>query len=134
MLAQDCPTLAIWCQEMEETENQAQELNNKLSDFGQSLFGVQWIDVVQMADRSAEATEAQRFGFFLNTIVRSLKHLVIYLDNMESLLEGPDNYLAQNEKAIGYYQRAIVIAKEIGDRESEKVFIGNLGNAYRDLG
>ena len=101
MLAQDCPTLAIWCQEVEDVENQAQELTNRLSDFGQSLFGGQWIDVVQTADRSAEATQPQRFGFFLNTIVSLLKHLVIYLDNMESLLKGPDN---QDSEAFGKWR------------------------------
>jgi len=91
MLAQDCHTLAIWCQEVEDAENQAQELANRLSDFGQTLLKGKWTDIVLKVDRNAEATEAQRFEFFLQNIIGSLNHLLIYLDNMESLLKGPDN-------------------------------------------
>ncbi len=38
------------------------------------------------------------------------------------------------EKAIEYHEQALVIAREIGDRRGEGNDLGNLGNAYRDLG
>ena len=38
------------------------------------------------------------------------------------------------EKAIQYHEKALVIAKEIGDRRGEGADLGNLGSAYRYLG
>ena len=42
--------------------------------------------------------------------------------------------LGQAEKAIEYYEDALVIAREIEDRRGEKADLGNLGAAYSDLG
>jgi tetratricopeptide (TPR) repeat protein len=42
--------------------------------------------------------------------------------------------LGDVKKAIGYYEKALRIAKEIGDRINEGIWLGNLGNAYSDLG
>ena len=42
--------------------------------------------------------------------------------------------LAQVEKAIGYYEQALVIAREIGDRRIEGSALSNLGNVYKNLG
>ncbi len=42
--------------------------------------------------------------------------------------------LGQVEKAIEYYQAALLISKEIGDRRGEGNRLGNLGSAYRNLG
>jgi len=42
--------------------------------------------------------------------------------------------LGQVEKAIEYYEKALEIAREIGDRQGEGADLGNLGNAYSDLG
>jgi len=42
--------------------------------------------------------------------------------------------LGKVERAIGYYEQAIQIAREIGDWRGEEDALGNLGNAYRDLG
>jgi tetratricopeptide (TPR) repeat protein len=38
------------------------------------------------------------------------------------------------EQAIGYYEQALAIAQEIGHRQNEGNWLGNLGLAYRDLG
>jgi tetratricopeptide (TPR) repeat protein len=38
------------------------------------------------------------------------------------------------ERAIEYYEGALAIAREIGDRLGEGNRLGNLGLAYRDLG
>ncbi len=42
--------------------------------------------------------------------------------------------LGQVDKAIEYYQKALAIDKEIGDRRGEGNRLGNLGSAYSDLG
>ncbi len=42
--------------------------------------------------------------------------------------------LGQVERAIGYYEQSLVIAREIGDRRGEGNALGNLGIAYADLG
>ena len=41
---------------------------------------------------------------------------------------------ATRRRAIGYYEQALAIAREIGDRRGEGNALGNLGNAYADLG
>jgi tetratricopeptide (TPR) repeat protein len=38
------------------------------------------------------------------------------------------------EKAIEYHEKALAIAKEIGDRRGEGGLLGNLGQTYSDLG
>ena len=42
--------------------------------------------------------------------------------------------LGQVDKAIKYYEQALEIAKEIGDRKNEGAHLGNLGSAYYGLG
>ena len=42
--------------------------------------------------------------------------------------------LGQVERAIGFYEQRLVIAREIGDRRGEGIALGNLGIAYADLG
>ena len=37
-------------------------------------------------------------------------------------------------RAIEYYEQALVISREIGDRRGEGTALGNLGIAYADLG
>jgi tetratricopeptide (TPR) repeat protein len=42
--------------------------------------------------------------------------------------------LGEVEKAIGHYEQALVIAREIGDRRGEGSSLANLGVAYASLG
>jgi tetratricopeptide (TPR) repeat protein len=42
--------------------------------------------------------------------------------------------LGDQRKAIGYYEQALKISREIGDRPVEGIWLGNMGNAYSDLG
>ena len=42
--------------------------------------------------------------------------------------------LGQVDKAIEYYEQALVIAREIGDRRGEGTWLGSLGVAYHQLG
>ena len=43
------------------------------------------------------------------------------------------NQIGSYKKAIKYHKKALVISKEIGDRQGEGNALGNLGNAYRYL-
>ncbi len=43
-------------------------------------------------------------------------------------------HLGNARKAIGYYEKALMIAQEIGNRRGEGASLGNLGSAYRALG
>ena len=42
--------------------------------------------------------------------------------------------LGDARRAIGYYEQALEIAREIGDRRGEGHALGNLGSAYQNLG
>ena len=42
--------------------------------------------------------------------------------------------LGQVERAIGFYEQALTIPREIGDRQGEGIALGSLGIAYADLG
>ena len=46
----------------------------------------------------------------------------------------PIRHLGQVAKAIEYYEQALAIAREIGDRRGEGADLGNLGLAYSALG
>jgi len=89
MLVPEEKILTIWCQDMEKSPDQAMELIKAISDFGSRLFGPQWAEVSASADRIPETP--QRFAMLLNFIMNNTPGIVIYLDNMESLMEGPDN-------------------------------------------
>ncbi len=43
-------------------------------------------------------------------------------------------YLEEPRKAIEYYQQALRITREIGDRHGEGNHLGNIGDVYSNLG
>jgi len=53
--------------------------------------------------------------------------------NLGSLGRAYSN-LGQVEQAIGYYQQSLVIARKIGDRQNESIWLSDLGYAYNNLG
>ena len=85
-----CP---LWCQDAEKhTEGAdpiAEALVGQLSEFGRQRFGLDWEGVVQQVDRAAGDDPARRFASFLEALLANVPRLVIYLDNLESLLIGP---------------------------------------------
>jgi len=97
--------LTIWCHEIK--DNQAQGLTSSLSEFGQTLLGPAWITISREIDRTRWASEADRFRRLLKTLLEQGDHLVIYLDNMESLLKGPDN---EDHEAFGQWRSTEVEA------------------------
>jgi len=99
MLEPEEKILTIWCQDMEKSPDQAMELIKAVSDFGSKLFGPQWAEVSASADRIPETP--QRFAMLLNFIMNNTPGIVIYLDNVESLMEGPDN---EEQDALGRWK------------------------------
>lgn len=93
--------LAVWCRELEKEENPAAALVNRLSRFGQEVCGEQWGQVVQAVDQFGEAGDAERFQLLFQVILQAAPHLVVYLDNLESLRSGPDN---EDPEAFGSWR------------------------------
>ena len=81
--------LTLWCQETEQQPNRAQALVGQLLDHCRKRFGVEWEPVVHAVDRKAGDDPVQRFVFFLQVLLQNVPRLVLYLDNLESLLVGP---------------------------------------------
>ena len=56
-----------------------------------SRFGLEWEGGVQQVDQVAGDDSAQRFVYFLHTLVQNALGLIVYFDNLESLLIGPED-------------------------------------------
>lgn len=85
----------LWCQEVEGEANRAEALVGQLLAYCRTRFGLDWEGVVQQVDQAAGDDPAKRFLYFLHTLVQNAPELVLYLDNLESLLVGPkDNEAA----------------------------------------
>ena len=67
---------------------------------------------------------------FSNYILLRIKKFIYVLGNLGFAYSA----LGQVEKAIQYYEKALAIAQEIGDRRNEGRWLGYLGSAYSDLG
>ena len=79
----------LWCQEVEGEANRAEALVGQLLAWCRERFGLDWEGVVQQVDRAAGDDPAKRFVYFLQVLVQNAPGLVLYLDNLESLLVGP---------------------------------------------
>jgi hypothetical protein len=80
---------SLWCQEAEREANPAENLVGQLLAYCRGRFGHGWESVVQQVDRAAEEDSALRFQYFLQVLLGNVDRLVMYLDNLESLLLGP---------------------------------------------
>ncbi len=89
MLASSDDVVTLWCHDAEQQENPGENLVSQLLEFCRARFGHQWEQVVQQVDQAAGEDSAQRFGYFLQNLLANVDRLVVYLDNMESLLVGP---------------------------------------------
>ena len=98
----------LWCQDAEKhTEGAnpiAEALVGQLSEFGRQRFGLDWEGVVQHVDRAAGDDPARRFASFLQALLANIPRLVIYLDNLESLLIGPDDPRNDDPAAFGTWR------------------------------
>ncbi len=66
----------------------------------------------------------------LQEVKRDRKVEIRLKKQLGTLFYSTSNY----RKAIEYFEKALKIAQEIGDRQSEENNLGNLGSAYRNLG
>jgi|GEM_PF-1787132 len=81
----------LWCQEVEGEQNKAEALVVQLLKYCRDRFGLDWEGVVQKVDQAAGDDAAQRFVDFLGTLVQNAPGIVLYFDNLESLLIGPED-------------------------------------------
>ncbi|MEZ5935649.1 MAG: tetratricopeptide repeat protein [Alphaproteobacteria bacterium] len=106
----------IWCQEVEKSEgSRADALVTQLLAYCRKRFGLDWEQVVQQVDREAGDDPAQRFLYFLHTLMQNAPSLVLYLDNLESLLNGPEG--EAEEGAFGQWaEPALQVIWQNADR------------------
>jgi tetratricopeptide (TPR) repeat protein len=90
LLGEEDDVCSLWCQEAEAEQNPAEQLVGQLLAYCRQRFGAGWESVVQQVDRAAQENAALRFTYFLQVLLQNVSRLVLYLDNMESLLLGPD--------------------------------------------
>jgi tetratricopeptide (TPR) repeat protein len=81
--------VTLWCQEVEQRPDRTQALVGQLLDFCRKTFGVEWEPVAFQVDCTAGDDSVQRFALFLRELLQRVPRLVLYLDNLESLLVGP---------------------------------------------
>ena len=82
----------LWCQDAEKEMTPgglAEALVGQLLKFCRARFGSAWEQIVQQVDVVAGDDPALRFAYFLDALLRNVDRLVLYLDNLESLLVGP---------------------------------------------
>lgn len=77
-----------------------------------------------------EQVQALEFGVKATQALNQRGNESAFLGNLGIIYRR----LGQVERAIKYYEQALVITREIGDREGEGAWLGNLGIIYRNLG
>jgi tetratricopeptide (TPR) repeat protein len=91
--------ITLWCQEAEDRPDRAEALVAQLLDACRKQFGLEWEPVVHQVDRVPNAGPVKRFAMFLQVLLQKVPRLVVYLDNLESLLVGPKDENAENDDA-----------------------------------
>lgn len=91
--------LTLWCHETEQQPDRAQALVGQLLEHCRKKFGVEWEPVVHAVDRQAGDDSVQRFVYFLQALLQNVPRLVLYLDNLDSLLVGPRDAQAEEDTA-----------------------------------
>src|SRR5262245_17099881 len=97
------PACIVWCQELEKHASPAEELVSQISAFGRARLGAEWEGVTQQVDRAAADSPVKRLELYLQALLGQPGGLVVYLDNLESLLVGPDN---EEGEAFGEWRSA----------------------------
>ena len=90
-------------------------VSNWLQDRGRVREGLHLLEPF-LAEPVRAAMTPDRVGGVLGTVGIACHHLV------------------QVERAIGFYEQALIIDREIGDRRGEVMALSNLGLAFADLG
>ncbi len=68
----------------------AAELLGQLLHFCRERFRLEWEGVTHAVDRQVEPDPSQQFLAYLSVLVQNVEQLVVYVDNLESLMIGPE--------------------------------------------
>lgn len=92
MLADEVHTVTLWCRRTEGEQDQAEALVRQLLAYARARFGSGFEQVVSQVDRVVGEDSIRRFATFLQVVLAQDQGtpLVVYLDNLESLLQGAD--------------------------------------------
>ncbi len=130
LLAEPENTATLWCHEVEAHADLAEALVLQLLRYCQDRLGPAWKEVVEEVDRTAGDDSARRFELFLQALLEKLPRLVLYLDNLESLLAGPKEARgndARDEKPLGEWRTESLAQIWRGldrtTREGDKLFL-----------
>jgi hypothetical protein len=97
----------LWCQDAakaETPEKVAEALVGQLLEYCRHRFSLGWEGVVQQIDRVAGDDPARRFALLLQGLIERADRLVVYLDNLESLLIGPEEVGLADPDAFGRWR------------------------------
>ena len=89
LVAKEGDVCAVWCREAEQADEPAEALVAQLLEYCRRRIGLDWEGVVQQVDRAAGDDSARRFAYFFQALLQNVDRLVVYLDNLESLLVAP---------------------------------------------
>ena len=110
-LADPQHTVALWCRRTEGKHDPAEALVGQLLRYARDRFGTSFEQVVSSVDRDVGDDSVQRFTRFLQELLVQQQGapLAVYLDNLESLLHGPDDVsldTAPDPDAFGTWRSA----------------------------
>ncbi len=95
----------LWCASVEREANPVEALVGQLLGYCRRRFGLEWEAVVSQVDRASDDA-LQRFALLLQEALRMGPRLVLVLDNLESLLQGPGDVSSERpaEAAFGSWR------------------------------
>jgi tetratricopeptide (TPR) repeat protein len=85
------PPLVLWCQEIR-LEDPLADLHEQVHRYAAEVVGAKWKSLAETLDR--QSPDLQGVTWFIQLVKRvasEIAGLVVYLDNLESLLVGPSN-------------------------------------------
>lgn len=91
-LAKPDEVCVVWCQELANETDPACALVERLIDYGYQRFGADFEELVAQLDQKVGDGSLRRCRAVIDILVARVPNLIIYLDNLESLLVGPDNH------------------------------------------
>ena len=83
-----CP---VWCAAAPQRSDLARSILRRLIDYGSERFGNEIDDLAVRLGRQYEGDISAQLRAVLDTLLTRIPRVVIYLDNLESLMKGPDS-------------------------------------------
>lgn len=96
------PVFDFWCQEAEQHADPLSALADQMLEHLGRCFGeAARAAIAQAVDRNAEDA-CERFALLLQVALQQLPGVVLYFDNLESLLQGPKELAAEDDPEITF--------------------------------